>query len=48
MERMFDILNMVAKKVQVIVLTCREQLFEGAGGHQLFLQPADADKLVSA
>ena len=29
MSRMFDILNMAARNVQVIVLTCREQLFEG-------------------
>ena len=48
MERMFDILNMVANKVQIIVLTCREQLFEGVGGHHLSLQPGDAEALVSA
>ena len=38
MGRMFDILNMVGRKVQIIVLTCREQLFEGIGGNQLSLQ----------
>jgi len=48
MERMFDILNMVAKNVQVIVLTCREQLFEGVGGHQLSLQSRSESDLESA
>ena len=48
MERMFDILNMVGKKVQIIVLTCREQLFDGIGGKHLELQPLDTDELVSA
>ena len=48
MESMFDILNMVASKVQIIVLTCREQLFEGVGGHHLSLQAADPEALVSA
>lgn len=48
MERMFDILNMVGKKVQIIVLTCREQLFEGIGGKHLELQPIDTDELASA
>ena len=31
MSCMFDILNRVARKVQVIILTCREQLFEELG-----------------
>ncbi|MCR9243310.1 MAG: AAA family ATPase [Rhodobiaceae bacterium] len=48
MERMFDILNMVAKSVQVIVFTCREELFEGVGGHQLSLQPRSEADLESA
>lgn len=48
MGRMFDILNMVGKKVQIIVLTCREQLFEGIGGKHLELQPMDTDELASA
>jgi DNA repair exonuclease SbcCD ATPase subunit len=48
MKRMFDILNMVAHKVQVIILTCREELFEGVGGHHLSLQSGDAEELVSA
>ena len=37
MGRIFDILNMAARNIQVIVLTCREQLFEGLGGRQLSL-----------
>lgn len=48
MSRMFDILNMAARKVQVIILTCREQLFEELGGRQLSLQPADSEELISA
>ena len=48
MGRMFDILNMVARNVQVIVFTCREQLFEGLGGRQLSLEPARSEELASA
>jgi DNA repair exonuclease SbcCD ATPase subunit len=44
MGRMFDILNMVGRQVQIIVLTCREELFEGIGGRQLTLKShAEAD-----
>ena len=46
--RMFDILNRVARKVQIIVLTCREQLFEGLGGHLLSLAPGNKEELTSA
>ena len=48
MSRMFDILNMAARNVQVIVLTCREQLFEGLGGRQLTLQAGTSEELISA
>ena len=48
MGRMFDILNMVAQQVQIIILTCREQLFEGVGGQHLSLQPVSTEELVSA
>ena len=48
MGRIFDILNMAASNVQVIVFTCREQLFEGLGGRQLTLEPAGSDELASA
>lgn len=48
MSRMFDILNMAARNVQVIIFTCREQLFEGLGGRQLSLQAGSAEELVSA
>ena len=48
MGRMFDILNMAARNVQVIVLTCREQLFEGLGGRQLLLQAGSSEELISA
>ena len=48
MSRMFDILNMAARNVQVIIFTCREQLFEELGGRQLSLQPGTAEELLSA
>ena len=48
MSRMFDILNMAAQEVQVIILTCREQLFERLGGHQLRLIDTDIDNLETA
>lgn len=48
MGRMFDILNMVGQQVQIIVLTCREQLFEGIGGQHLSLQAINTEDLVSA
>lgn len=48
MSRIFDILNTTANQVQVIVFTCREQLFEGLGGQQLNLVDADSDELISA
>jgi uncharacterized protein YhaN len=48
MDRMFDILNMVGHQVQIIVLTCREQLFEGVGGKHLSLKSANTEDLVSA
>ena len=48
MSRIFDILNMAARNVQVIAFTCREQLFEGLGGRQLSLEPAPSGELASA
>ena len=48
MGRIFDILNIAARNVQVIVFTCREQLFEGLGGRQLSLEPAGSEELASA
>ena len=48
MGRIFDILNMAARHVQVIVFTCREQLFEGLGGRQLSLAAAGGEELASA
>ena len=48
MRRMFDILNMAARKVQIIILTCREQLFEELGGKPLTLKSAGSEELVSA
>ena len=48
MGLMFDILSHAAQRVQILIFTCREQLFEGLGAHQLQLAPADAESLRSA
>lgn len=48
MNCIFDILNMAAQNIQVIVFTCREQLFESLGGRHLSLEPADGEELASA
>ncbi len=48
MQLMFDILSHAARRVQIVVFTCREQLFEGLGAHQLQLTPADPESLRSA
>ena len=48
MGLMFDILSHAAQRVQILVFTCREQLFEGLGGHQLHLVSADPESLRSA
>ena len=48
MSRIFDILNMAARNVQIIVITCREQLFEGLGGRHLSLEPSRSEDLASA
>ena len=48
MGLMFDILSHAAQRVQIVVFTCREQLFEGLGAHQPQLAPADPELLRSA
>ena len=48
MRLMFDILSHAAQRVQIVVFTCREQLFEGLGAHQLQLAAVDAESLRSA
>ena len=48
MGLMFDILSHAAQRVQILVLTCREQLFEGLGANQLQLTSADPESLRSA
>ena len=48
MRLMFDILSYAAQRVQILVFTCREQLFEGLGAHQLQLATADPESLRSA
>ena len=42
MEKMFDILFDISRKVQIIIFTCRKSLFEGLGGKILNLEfPSD-------
>jgi hypothetical protein len=48
MQLMFDILNMAAHNVQVLVLTCRERLFQEVGGRALSLTTGDSEELLSA
>ena len=48
MGLMFDILSHAARRVQIVVFTCREQLFEGLGAHQPQLASADLESLRSA
>ena len=48
MRLMFDILSHAAQRVQIVVFTCREQLFEGLGAHQLQLASGDPESLRSA
>ncbi len=48
MRLMFDILSHAAQRVQILVFTCREQLFEGLGAHQLQLAEVDPQSLRSA
>jgi predicted ATPase len=38
MQRMFDILTTAASRMQILVLTCREDLYARAGGHPLKLE----------
>jgi DNA repair exonuclease SbcCD ATPase subunit len=37
-EQMFEILVRAAEKLQIVVLTCRERVFEGLAGHRLRLE----------
>ncbi len=48
MQTMFDILNVAARRVQIIVFTCRAQLFEGLGAERLMLKQGDPEELRSA
>ena len=48
MKRMFDVLSQAAQRVQIVVFTCREQLFEGLSANRLQLVPADPESLRSA
>ena len=48
MSCMFDILSRVSQKIQIVVFTCREELFEKLGAKQLTLQPGDPEELLSA
>lgn len=46
--RMFDILNHAARNTQILILTCRERLFEELGGQSLSLEAVDNEELMSA
>ena len=48
MGLMFDILSHAAQRVQILIFTCREQLFEGLGAHQLQLVAVEPESLRSA
>ena len=48
MGLMFDILSHAAQRVQILIFTCREQLFEGLGSHQLQLVEVEPESLPSA
>ena len=48
MQRMFDILHHAGQKVQILVFTCREQLFDGLGACRLSLTEGDAEQMASA
>ncbi len=48
MSLMFDILSHAAQRLQIVVFTCRAQLFEGLGAAQLRLAAGDPDALRSA
>ena len=38
MQRMFGVLERAAKRLQILVLTCRERLFENLAGTRLHLE----------
>ena len=48
MRLMFDVLSQAAQRVQIVVFTCREQLFEGLSANRLQLVPVDPESLRSA
>ena len=48
MGLMFDILSHAAQRLQILIFTCREQLFEGLGAHQLHLATVNPESLRSA
>ncbi|MGH6919179.1 MAG: hypothetical protein ACREJ0_15910, partial [Geminicoccaceae bacterium] len=39
MQRMFRVLERAAEQLQILVLTCRERLFEDLAGTRLHLEP---------
>jgi uncharacterized protein YhaN len=44
LERMFDIIALAAAKTQILVLTCRDDLFARLGGNRLELRPLDPNR----
>jgi len=47
-DKMFDILSAASKRLQIVILTCREQLFESLGGHKPSMVEGDREELQSA
>lgn len=45
-ERMFDILTQASAKTQILILTCREDLFARLGGHRVELTAANSALVV--
>lgn len=48
LDRLCEILVAVAERVQILVLTCREQPFRRIEARRLHLTPGDSDELASA
>lgn len=48
LDRFFDVLTSAGRTVQILVLTCREQLFRDLGARRLHLTPGDPEELASA
>lgn len=48
LDRLFDVLTSASRRVQILVLTCREQVFRRLDARELRLTSGDSDELASA